>query len=201
MRTMPLTAVLAMAAAAAVALAATAPAARADHLPLAGYDGSNPFECRLQPAGGSVGYEDRDADPFCVEYDKTKQNVTGFGLILFLSNEPTRVAVASDKCFYYQHDHWRGSVDQHWEQSETYNWDGGYFWDKARGVFGTYVENFTFNNMSFDPRGLPGFPDEWRPFFGWGRGGVQVREGIPVDPACVEKAEREDPYRQPDQAD
>lgn len=181
-------------------IAVSAAVVEAGAAELRGYGGESPFNCELQQVGTGVDFPRPDADPFCVEYDKTHQNVTELGVVDFLANEPARVAIASDKCFYYQADHWRGSVEQSPEQSETYNWDGGYFFDKARGVFGTYVENFTLNNASFDPTGFPGFPEQWKPFFGYARGGIQLADSIPVDPACVEKAERENVYRAADPA-
>jgi hypothetical protein len=159
-----------------------------------GYGGENPFRCDLQQVGTGVDFPQPDADPFCVEYDKTHQSVAELGVVDFLANEPARVAAASDKCFYFQADHWRGSVEQGYEQSETYNWDGRYFFDKARGVFGVYAENFTFGNASFDPTAMPGFPDEWKPYFGYARGGIQWVDSMPVDQRCVEKAETGDVY-------
>lgn len=162
---------------------------------LAGYDGSNPFDCVLQPAGTGTEVPDPGADPLCVEYDKTRQNLTRAEIVPFLLGEPARFALAADKCWYYQHDHWHGSVDQELESTETYNWDGGYFWDKAAGVFGVYVEDFTVNNQSSDPTGWPGFPDFWKPYFGYGRGGVRLIDSIPVDSSCAERAARASPYR------
>ncbi len=156
---------------------------------LGGYGGANPFECRIQRVGTGVDFPRPRADPFCVEYDKSRQNLTELGIVDFLLNEPARVAAASDKCFYYQRDHWHSSVDQQWEQTEIYNWDGAYFFDKARGAFGLYVQNFTVNNSSVDPTALPGFPRELRPYFGYGRGGVKFLGRIPVAPECVEKAQ------------
>ena len=47
--------------------------------------------------------------------------------------EPARVAAAGDKCFYFQSDHWRGSVVQDDGTTKTYEWDGSYFFDKAQG--------------------------------------------------------------------
>lgn len=161
---------------------------------IVGYDGSNPFDCRIQHVGSGVEFPDPDADPFCVEYDKTHQNVTDLGIVAFLRKEPARVAAASDKCFYYQRDHWHAAVDQHWEQTEIYNWDGEYYFDKARGTFGAYVESFTVNNSSVDPTALFVFPPEMEPYFGYGRGGIRVLGEIPVDPRCVAQAERDDPY-------
>lgn len=166
----------------------------AQALPVAGYSGANPFDCEIQHLGRTTDFPDPDADPFCVEYDKTRQNVTDLGVVDFLSKEPARVAAAVDKCFYYQRDHWHASVDQHHEETEVYSWDGAYYWDKARGAFGVFVEDFTVNNSSVDPTGLPGFPEEWKPYFGYGRGGVQVVGQIPVDPRCAKRARGRDPY-------
>src|SRR3954469_18107641 len=90
------------------------------------YDGQNPFTCTLQQVGRGTDFPDPGADPFCVEFDKTQQNVTELGIVDFLSNEPTRVAAAVDKCFYFQSDHWTGSVVQG-EDPELWHWDGQYF--------------------------------------------------------------------------
>ena len=162
---------------------------------VSGYDGSNPFNCVLQQAGLGTAFPDPDADPFCVEYDKTHQNVSEGGVVDFLAQEPARVAAAREKCFYYQRDHWRGSVVQSDGRTETYAWDGSYFYDRARGVGGAYVENFRIAGQAGDPTLLPGFPDEYRPFFGNGRGGVQTSEGFEVDARCQEQARRTNPYR------
>ena len=105
------------------------------------------------------------------------------------------MAAASPKCFYYQRDHWTSRVVQEDETTELYNWDGAYYFDKARGTGGAYVENFTFNNQTSDPRLVPGFPDEYKPHFGPGRGGVQAADsGVEPDPSCVEMAARKSPY-------
>lgn len=163
------------------------------------YDGHNPFVCELQQLGMGTDYPHPEADPLCVEYDKTHQNVTELGVVEFLSREPARFAAVSDKCFYFQHDHWTGYLVQGDPSSETYSWDGSYFFDKARGVGGVYVENFTFNNQTSDPRDLPGFPEEWKNSFGPGRGGFQSTDEVPADPRCVEKARQpnQNVYRSP----
>jgi hypothetical protein len=41
---------------------------------------------------------------------------------------------------------------------------------------------------------MPGFPEEYKPFFGPGEGGIQFTDGIPIEQRCVEKAEETDPY-------
>jgi hypothetical protein len=184
---------LAAIALAAGALAAAAPAAAQSGV--SGFDGTNPFDCTLQQLGGGGDFPQPDADPFCVEYDKRHQNVTELGVVQFLSLEPARVAAASPKCFYFQRDHWVGSIQQGNAATQTYAWDGSYFFDKARGTGGVYVESFSFNGKGGDPSALPGFPAEYKPFFGEGRGGVQRSEAVEADPSCVAKAAERSPYR------
>jgi hypothetical protein len=179
----------------ALALAAVIGVSSAHASGPAGWDGTNPFTCTLQQLGMGTDFPQPDADPFCVEYDKTHQNVTELGVVQFLSMEPARVAAASPKCFYFQRDHWRGYVVQGNQQTATYAWDGSYFFDKSRGTGGAYVENFSFNGQTGDPTQLPGFPDAWKPYFGNGRGGVQQTGDVPADPQCVAKAAPQDPHR------
>src|SRR3954467_9551236 len=128
------------------------------------YDGQNPFTCTLQQVGRGTDFPFPDADPFCVEFDKTQQNVTELGVVDFISKEPARVAAASPKCFYFQRDHWTGFVSESAPQTQTYHWDGSYFFDKSRGTGGAYVENFSFGGQSGDPTQLPGFPPDWKPY-------------------------------------
>lgn len=178
----------------AVALVPVAGPAHAQ-APAEPFDGTNPFDCVLQQAGTEAEFPDPDADPFCVEYDKRHQNVTELGVVQFLALEPARVAAATTKCFYFQRDHWVGSVIQSDGRTQTYAWDGSYYFDRARGAGGAYVENFTFNGRSGDPTAMPGFPEEWKPYFGYGRGGVHSTGGIEADPGCAAQAEERPPYR------
>jgi hypothetical protein len=187
--------VIAAVVAAGVLLACAAPTA-AQEEGLSGWDGKNPFECTLQQLERGVDFPQPDADPFCVEYEKRNQNVTELGVVQFLSLEPARVAAASPKCFYFQRDHWVGSVQQGNPATETYAWDGSYFFDKAKGTGGVYVENFSFNGQTGDPTQLPGFPAEYKPFFGEGRGGFQRTGAVEADPRCADKAAEKSPYPQ-----
>jgi hypothetical protein len=155
---------------------------------VSGYDGSIPFDCVLQQLGTGTDFQYPDADPFCVEYDKRHQNVTELGVVQFLSQEPARFAAAGPKCWYFQRDHWVGSVVQDDGTTQTYRWDGDYFFDKARGLGGVHIENFSINGQTGDPRTLPGFPEEWKPYFGPGEGGVQTSDTVRADPRCVAKA-------------
>jgi hypothetical protein len=169
-------------------LAALVLSASASALPLAPYDGSNPFRCRIQNTGTGTDFPDPGADPFCVEFNKTQQNVTDLGLVDFLTKEPARVAAAAGKCFYYQVDHWTGSVVQG-EPPELWHWDGHYYFDMARGVGGVYVENVRIGGQTADPRLLPGFPTAYLPYFGPGGGGVQLNSLGVGTPDCQAKVD------------
>lgn len=152
------------------------------------WDGVNPFNCTIQDAGQGTTVPDPGADPYCVRFDKTNQNVTQLGLVDFLSKEPARVAAAVPKCFYYQEDHWRGSLIQSDQQTVVYEFYGHYFFNKATGDGGVWVTGFTVAGHTFDPRTLPGFPPQWDAYFGPGTGGVISHDDVPVDPSCVGKA-------------
>src|SRR3954449_9918842 len=171
----------------AVVLAAGIGASSAHASGPAGWDGTNPFSCTLQQLGMGTEFPQPDADPFCVEFDKRHQNVDQLGVVDFLSNEPARVAAASGKCFYFQSDHWRGTVSESVPESETYAWDGHYYFNKATGAGGVYVENFRVGGQSGDPTALPGFPEEWKQYFSQGRGGVQAVGDVQADPRCATK--------------
>jgi hypothetical protein len=173
-----------------VALLLAAPAATAQE-PATPWDGSNPFLCELQYAGFGPTGPNPSADPYCVEFDKRRQNVSQLGVVEFLSLEPARVAAASDKCFYFQSDHWRGSIVQDAPGTKTYEWDGHYFFDKARGEGGVWVSNFNVNGQTGDPRTLPGFPESYKPYFGPGTGGTRNVGSVQADPRCAERAARE----------
>jgi hypothetical protein len=181
-------------AAAAAAVAAALPLPAGADQGVVGWDGKNPFACTLQQLGGGTDFPEPNADPFCVEYDKRHQNVDKLGVVDFLSKEPARVAAASPKCFYFQHDHWIGSVSEGTPQTQTYAWDGSYYFDKAKGTGGVYVENFSFAGQTGDPTQLPGFPSQYKPFFGNGRGGVRKSGDVQADPNCVKKANEHSPY-------
>jgi hypothetical protein len=178
-----------------VALAASAPAWAVDSP--TGWNGANPFTCELQNVGFGTAFPHPEADPFCVEFDKRRQNVSQLGVVDFLSQEPARVAAASSKCFYFQSDHWRGSLVQDDPSTKTYEWDGHYFFDKARGEGGVWVSNFNFNGRTMDPSTLPGAPPEYSRYFGPGTGGVITRNDVPSDPRCVELAKTKPPYAKP----
>jgi hypothetical protein len=169
------------------ALVAAVPATADAQSEPQGWDGTNPYVCTLQQVSTGTDFPQPDADPFCVEFDKTHQNADQLGVVDFLSKEPARVAAASDKCFYFQSDHWRGTVSESVPESETYAWDGHYYFNKATGAGGVYVENFRFGGQSGDPTAVPGFPEEWKQYFSQGRGGVQAVGEVQADPRCADK--------------
>jgi hypothetical protein len=150
------------------ALAAASPGSA--QTPVVPWDGTNPFRCQNQNVGTGVDFPDPGADPFCVEFDKTQQNITDFGLVEFLAMEPARVAAAVPKCFYFQHDHWTGSIVQG-QPPELWHWDGSYFFDKAQGIGGVYVS---------DLRSV---------LFGPVTGGVRLVSLGQVDPICAAKVD------------
>ncbi|MFL5907968.1 MAG: hypothetical protein ACJ75Z_10295 [Solirubrobacterales bacterium] len=155
--------------------------------PFAPWDGTNPFNCTIQDVGTGVDFPFPDADPFCVEFDKTQQNVTDFGFAEFLANEPARTAAASPKCFYYQTDHWTGSIVQG-ESPELWHWDGQYFFDKAIGGGGVNIQNFRIGGQpaSFPPGSLP---EQFQPYFDQNGGGALVVLGVPADPNCAARVD------------
>jgi hypothetical protein len=155
--------------------------------PMAAWDGSSPFNCTIQDVGTGTDFPDPGADPFCVEFDKTQQNVTDLGIVDFLTNEPARVAAAVDKCFYFQSDHWTGSIVQG-EQPELWHWDGQYFFDKAIGAGGVNIQNLRFLGQpaSFPPGVIP---EQFQPYFDQGGGGAYVVGDIPADPNCAAKVD------------
>jgi hypothetical protein len=183
----------ALASVAALALPAAASAQQTQ--PLGPWSGENPFNCQLQDVGTGVDFPDPGADPFCVEFDKNSQNVTDFGLVDFLANEPARVAAASTKCFYFQRDHWTGSVVQG-QPPELWHWDGNYFFDRARGVGGVSVRNFRVGGQPADF--TPYAPPQYHPYLDPnGGGGVIVLMESEIDPGCAEKAAAGGVYVEP----
>ena len=168
-------------------LVAAPPALGQSSQPFAPYDGSIPFRCELQNVGTGTAFPHPEADPFCVEFDKTNQNVTDFGIAEFTAQEPARVAAASSKCFYFQRDHWTGSVVQG-SAPETWNWDGDYWFDRARGVGGVSVKNFRIGGQPQDAK--PYVPAAYRPYFDdGGGGGVMVTMESGPDPSCAARVD------------
>lgn len=154
-----------------IAIAAAPASAQAPSDVLGPYDGSVPFDCELQDAGTGTEFPDPDADPFCVEYDKTKQSITDLGIVEFLLSEPARVLAAVEKCQYFQRDHWTGSIRP--GGPELWHWDGDYYFDIAKGTGGVSVRNLRVLGIPIDL--MPLVPDELKPFFDPnGGGGVRI---------------------------
>jgi len=170
--------------------------AYASSSPPAPWDGTNPFNCVLQNAGFGPTGPDPGADPYCVYFDKTHQNVSQGGVVDFVSKEPARTAAAAPKCFYFQEDHWRSSIVQSNAQTVIYEWVGHYFYNKATGDGGAYVQDFRVNGQTFDPSQIPGFPPQDGQYFGPGTGGFITHNDVPVDPSCVALAKKKQVYTQ-----
>jgi hypothetical protein len=191
-------AALALAAALAAALViASAGPSRAASSPPTPWDGVNPYNCVIQDAGTGTQVPNPGADPYCVSFDKTNQNVTQLGLLTFALNEPARTAAAVPKCFYFQEDHWRGSLVQSDGSSELYEFVGHYFFNKATGDGGAWITDFNVAHQTFDPTQIPGFPPADGQYFGPGTGGVITHDDVPVDPQCAALAAKEQVYAQP----
>jgi hypothetical protein len=166
------------------ALVVAAPAG-ARSQPPTGWGGQNPFDCTVQQAGLGATIPHPDADPLCIEFDKTRQNITQLGIVDFLLHEPARVALAVPKCRYYQVDHWKARVVQSDDRTLLYEFDGRYFFDKARGEGGVYVQHFTVDGHTFDPSTIPGIPREFSRYMGPGTGGFRTRNALMLDPLCA----------------
>jgi hypothetical protein len=179
------------------ALALHAAPGRAASSPPTPWDGLNPYNCVIQNAGTGTVVPDPSADPYCVSFDKTNQNVTQLGLLAFALNEPARTAAAVPKCFYFQEDHWRGSLIQSDGSTELYEFIGHYFFNKATGDGGVWITDFNVAHQTLDPTQIPGFPPADGQYFGPGTGGVITHDDLPVDPQCAALAAKEQVYAQP----
>lgn len=80
------------------------------------------------------------ADPLCIEYSKRDITIDNGGATQFLLAEPSRFAVASITCRYYQKDHW--SVQSTSGAVPWVTWDGQYWWDKRARRGGARLTNF-----------------------------------------------------------
>ena len=94
------------------------------------------------------------------------------------------------KCFYFQEDHWRGSIVQDGSPA-LYEFEGHYFFNKATGDGGVWVTGFTVDGQTFDPTTLPGFPPGYGRYFGPGTGGFITHDDVPADPQCAAQAQQQ----------
>jgi len=168
-------------------LLTAAPASAQSQQPTAPWNGRDPFRCQIQDVGTGTDYRHPKADPFCVEFDKTNQNVTDLGLVDFLSEEPARTAAAAPKCFYFQQDHWTGSIVQG-SQPALWHWDGDYFFDKALGIGGVSVHHLRIGGAPMDAS--PFAPGPLKPYFhpGGGGGAIFLFQSHP-DPSCAARVD------------
>ena len=70
---------------------------------------------------------------------------------------------------------------------ELWNWEGRYFFDKARGMGGVYVQDFRIGGVPADPRTLPGFPPEYQAYFGPGGGGAYT-DTVAAEPSAPRRS-------------
>ena len=154
------------------------------------WTGANPYHCTVQQAGLGTLVPNPSADPYCVAFDKTDQNITQLGLLTFLLREPARTLAAVPKCFYFQEDSWRGSLIQSNGKTVLYSFRGHYFFNKATGDGGVWITGFTVAGHTFDPTTLPFFPPQYKADFGPGTGGVITHDDVPAVPQCVALAKR-----------
>lgn len=143
------------------------------------WNGSSPYQCTVQYAGLNAVAPDVAADPYCIEFDKTRQSILpNLGLVAFLQREPKRIATAFAKCFYYQRDHWRGAIVQNSAGTQLWNWDGQYFIDRSNGEAGLYMTNL-----------YAGPPGRMRPIT-WSLR-IKAPWLFPVNPRCATRARTE----------
>ena len=182
----------------AAACAAAPSAMAAPPSPTGPWDGRKPFPCDVQNVGTGTEFRDPKADPFCVRFDKTHQNITELGIVDFLLKEPARVAAAVNKCQYFQKDHWTGKIAEGKAGGELYNFKGRYYFDKSSGAGGVYVKELRVLGKPIDPTTFPGFPAAFKPYFSKGGGGARVDFELPDSPLCsagaVTAAAVEDDY-------
>ena len=113
----------------------------------------------IQNVGFGTDFPDPDADPFCVEFDKRRQNFTEFGIVDFLAQEPARVAAAVAQVLLLP----ARSLDLVGRpggraRPSSTTGTGATTSTRRAAPAASYVENFTFNNQTGDPRLVPGLP-------------------------------------------
>ena len=134
---------------ASLCLATTAAAA-----PIAPYNGEVPFRCETQNTGFGVDYPNPEADPFCVKYNKTNQNVRHLGIVDFLLLEPARVAAAVKSASTTRRT--TGPAGPNTGSRSCGTGAGRYFFDKARGMGGVFLSEVRVLGQAYDPRLCPG---------------------------------------------
>ncbi|MEA2348921.1 MAG: hypothetical protein QOG62_2708 [Thermoleophilaceae bacterium] len=169
-----------------VAACVSAPTAvAATPAPAGPWDGKRPFACKMQDVGSGTGFQDPAAEPFCVKFDKTHQNISQLGIADFVLKEPARVAAAVNKCQYFQKDHWTGRIVQDQAGSEVYNFSGRYYFDKSSGAGGAFIKNLRVLGQKVDPSSYPGIPAAFKPYFTKNGGGAHVDFKLPGTPLCT----------------
>ena len=136
-----------------------------------------------QHAGFGATVPHPDADPFCVEFDKRRQNVTELGVVDFLSQGARARRRRGRQVLLLPVRPLARLGRAGRRLDEDLRWDGHYFFDKARGEGGVWVTNFNVNGHTGDPRQIPGIPPEYAQYFGPGhrrRDHARRRPGRPA---------------------
>lgn len=129
-------------------------------------------------------------DPLCVEYSKRDITIDDGGALRFLVAEPSRFALATVTCHYYQKDHW--SVQSTHGATPWVTWDGQYWWDKAARRAGARLTNFRIDGRTVGIGDAvaalePVFPDVARVLSDYGQaaGETGLTVSLPYDLRCA----------------
>ena len=163
--------------------------ATASAAPFAPYDGSNPFRCKIQNVGTGVDFPDPGADPFCVEFDKTNENVTDFGIVDFLLNEPARVAAAVPSASTTRPTTGR---DRSCRAPSRPSGTGTAATSSTRRAGWAASASTTSSSagLPMDPRLLPGLPGRVLALLRAGDGGgAFLNQTVPADPSCAARVD------------
>ena len=138
--------------------------------PVGPYDGENPFNCEIQDVGTGTDFPAPRRRPVLrrVRQDEPERHRLRHRR-LPLAGAGAVAATPVAKCFYFQRDHWTGSVIQG-QAPEVWHWDGSYFFDSAKGIGGVSVRNFRIGGQPADatPYVPPGYAALLRPNGGGG---------------------------------
>ena len=146
---------------------------------------------RCSRPGFGTAFPQPDADPFCVEFDKRAPERDQLGVVDFLSQEPARVAAASPQVLLLP-DRPLARLDRAGRRRPPRPTAGtALLLRQGEGAGGVAVSELPRGRPVGRPAAVPGFPAEYRPYFGKGRAASTSPAGIDVEPRCVELAKRE----------
>ena len=147
------------------------------------WDGANPFHCTIQNAGQGTTVPDPGADPYCVRFDKTNQNVTQLGIVDVPqprsrrgSPPPCRSAPTSRRTT------GAGRSSSPTDAPSCTSSSGTTSSTRRPATAASGSSDFTVAGQTFDPTTLPGFPPAYRRYFGPGTGGFITHDDVPGRP-------------------